>query len=249
MQVKKAKAAILVQSRQPLIVDEIDLPDTLDVGQVLVKILHTTICGAQINEIEAVKGPDKFLPHLLGHEASGTVIETGPGVATVKPSDIVVLGIGGVGLNVVQFAHLGGAHPIVAVDIVDSKLAMARERGATHCLNPTKVADIADEIRKIVGAKGPDKVIETTGVKSVIEIAYDLTHPDGTCVLVGVPHEKVTIYTLPIHFNKILTGSHGGSALPHIDIPRIIRLAQAGRISFDGIITHEFPLEDINSAL
>ena len=55
-------------------------------------------------------------------------------------------------------------------------------------------------------------MIETTGVKSVIELAYDLTHPDGTCVLVGVPSEKVTIYTLPIHFNKVLTGSHGGDA-------------------------------------
>ena len=53
------------------IVDEIELPETLDVGQVLVKVLYTTICGAQINEIAAAKGPDKFLPHLLGHEASG----------------------------------------------------------------------------------------------------------------------------------------------------------------------------------
>ena len=67
-------------------------------------------------------------------------------------------------------------------------------------------------IREIVGAKGPDKVIETTGAKSVIELAYDLTHADGTCVLVGVPNEKVSIYTLPIHFNKVLTGSHGGDA-------------------------------------
>ena len=71
-------------------------------------------------------------------------------------------------------------------------------------------------------------MIETTGVKSVIELAYDLTHADGTCVLVGVPSEKVTIYTLPIHFNKVLTGSHGGDAVPHVDIPRLIRL-DAGR--------------------
>src|SRR5258707_10003219 len=122
-------------------------------------------------------------------------------------------------------------------------------RGATHCINAGKVGDVAAAVRAIVGDKGPDKVIETTGVKGVIEMAYDLTHPDGTCVLVGVPSEKVTIYTLPIHFNKILTGSHGGDALPHIDIPRIIRLSQAGRLSFDGIITHEFPLADINAAL
>jgi S-(hydroxymethyl)glutathione dehydrogenase/alcohol dehydrogenase len=331
MKIKTAKAAILAQSRRPLVVDEITLPLALEAGQVLVKIFYTSICGAQINEIEAVKGPDKFLPHLLGHEASGRVIETGPGVAHVKPGDTVVLhwrpsqgiqsappayrwrgeklnagwvttfneyavvsenrltvipadydlkvaplygcavttaagvvnndahvkigesvvifGIGGVGLNLVQFAHLAGANPIVAVDLLDSKLGMARSRGATHCLSSAKIDDVAAEIRSIVGQKGPDKVLETTGVKSVIELAYDLTNPDGTCVLIGVPNEKVTIYTLPIHFNKVLTGSHGGDARPHIDIPRIIGLVKANRLSFDGIITHEFPLDQINAAL
>ena len=83
----------------------------------------------------------------------------------------------------------------------------------------------------------------------MIELAYNLTNADGTCVLVGVPSEKVTIYTLPIHFNKVLTGSHGGDAVPQIDIPRLIRLNKAGRLSFDGLITHEFPLDEINTAL
>src|ERR1700730_9147976 len=91
MQVKTAKAAILAESREPLVVDEIALPDALGVGQVLVKVLYSTICGAQLNEIAAAKGPDKFLPHLLGHEASARVIEIGPGVTTVKPDDTVVL--------------------------------------------------------------------------------------------------------------------------------------------------------------
>ncbi|HJU32424.1 MAG TPA: zinc-binding dehydrogenase [Hyphomicrobiaceae bacterium] len=331
MQVKKAKAAILAESRRPLVVDQIDLPGDLGVGQVLVKVLHTTICGAQLNEIAAAKGPDKFLPHLLGHEASATVMGTGPGVTNVKDGDTVVLhwrpslgiqctppsygwqgrklnagwvttfnshavvsenrmtpipagfdlkiapllgcavttaagvicndaqtkvgqsvvvfGAGGVGLNVVQFAALAGAYPVVAVDILDNKLEMAARFGATHVINSAKTADVAAEVRAIVGARGPDKVIETTGVKEVIELAYDLTHADGTCVLVGVPAEKVSIYTLPIHFNKVLTGSHGGDAVPHVDIPRIVRLHDAGRISFAGLITHEFPLDEVNAAL
>jgi S-(hydroxymethyl)glutathione dehydrogenase / alcohol dehydrogenase len=331
MQIRKSKAAVLAKSREPLIIDEIDLPEALDVGQVLVKILYTTICGAQLNEIAAAKGPDRFLPHLLGHEASATVVETGPGVSNVEPGDTVVLhwrpslgiqctppsykwrgeklnagwvttfnefavvsenrmtpipadydlkiapllgcavttaagvinndakvkigesvvvfGVGGVGLNVVQFAHLAGANPIVAIDLIDGKLDMAKVRGATHTLSAAKIKDIPAAIRDIVGSKGPDKVIETTGVKQVIEQAYDLTHADGTCVLVGVPNEKVTIYTLPIHFNKVLTGSHGGDAAPHIDIPRLIRLTKAGRLSFDGIITHEYTLDEINAAL
>ena len=67
------KAAILAESKQPLIVDDITLPDNLEFGQVLVDIHYSGICGAQINEIDAAKGPDKFLPHLLGHEGSGVV--------------------------------------------------------------------------------------------------------------------------------------------------------------------------------
>ena len=184
----------------------------------------------------------------------GCAVTTAAGVinndAKVKIGEsIVVFGVGGVGLNVVQFAELAGAYPIVAVDLVDSKLAMAKARGATHCLDASKIKDMDAEIRKIVGHQGPDKVIETTGAKTVIELAYNLTHADGTCVLVGVPNEKVSIYTLPIHFNKILTGSHGGDATPQIDIPRLIRLNKSGRLSLDGLITHEFPLDHINEAL
>ncbi|MCG8562821.1 MAG: zinc-binding dehydrogenase [Hyphomicrobiales bacterium] len=331
MEIKRAKAAVLAASREPLIVEEIVFPDTLEPGQVLVKVLHTSICGAQINEIDAVKGPDRWLPHLLGHEASAEVVEIGPAVTTARPGDTVVLhwrpskgiqsatpayswngkklnagwvttfneysvvsenrltvipadydlkvapllgcavttavgvinndakvaigesvvifGVGGVGLNLVQFARLVCAHPIVAVDLIDKKLEMAKTLGATHCINASTTGDLAGEIRKAVGEAGADKVVETTGAPSVIEQAYELTHADGTCVLVGVPNEKVTIYTLPIHFNKVLTGSHGGDCVPDIDIPRIIRLDDAGRVSFKELITHEFPLDGINDAL
>ena len=65
------KSAILIESNKPLIVADIDLPKKLEFGQVLVKVCYSGLCGAQINEIEAVKGTDKFLPHLLGHEGSG----------------------------------------------------------------------------------------------------------------------------------------------------------------------------------
>jgi S-(hydroxymethyl)glutathione dehydrogenase / alcohol dehydrogenase len=184
----------------------------------------------------------------------GCAVTTAAGVITndakVKLGEsVVVFGTGGVGLPVVQFASLAGANPVIAVDVLEGKLAMALERGATHIIKAAGGVDVAAEVRAIVGAKGPEKVIETTGAKVVIELAYELTHPDGTCVLVGVPSEKVTIYTLPIHFNKVLTGSHGGDAVPHIDIPRILRLVQASRISFNGIITHEFSLDQINEAL
>jgi S-(hydroxymethyl)glutathione dehydrogenase/alcohol dehydrogenase len=330
MDIKTAKAAILVESGRPLVVDEFALPDRLDHAQVLVQVHTSSICGAQINEIDAVKGVDKFLPHLLGHEALATVIQTGPGVISCKEDDtvvmhwrpgkgmqantpvyawrgkrlnagwvttfneyavvsenrvtpvpgsidrksapllgcavttalgvinndaqvaigdsVVVFGVGGVGLNIVQFAAMVGAHPIIAIDRLDNKLAMAKRFGATHTIN-SGLNDATEEIQSILGADGADKVIETTGVKGLIELAYQITSKKGRCILVGVPREKVEIYTLPLHFEKILKGSEGGQCQPARDIPRLVRLAEAGKINYDGIVTDEFSLDQINDAL
>ena len=86
----KALAAILVQQKAPLALEEIEVPRPV-MGQVLVKVLTSGIRGSQIGEIDGVKGPDRFLPHLLGHEGTGIVLEVGEGVRTVKPDDKVVL--------------------------------------------------------------------------------------------------------------------------------------------------------------
>lgn len=88
---KTMTAAILVEQRKPLVVGDVELPEKLEYGQVFVKVQYTSVCGAQINELEGTKGPDKFLPHLLGHEGSGVVLECGPGVTTVEPDDHIVL--------------------------------------------------------------------------------------------------------------------------------------------------------------
>ena len=326
------KAAVLVELNKPLVLGDLDLPGQLSFGQVLVKIHYSGICGAQINEIEGAKGPDKFLPHLLGHEGSATVLDIGPGVKTVakgdrvvlhwRPSDglqsdppayqwngqrvnagwvttfndhavvsenrvtripsdfdlriaplfgcavttamgvvnrdaevqvgqsVVVFGVGGVGVNIVQSAHMVSACPIVAVDVVDSKLEWARTFGATHAFNG-RDENLAAKIREVVGAGGADVVVDTTGRARVIEQAYDLTHADGKTILVGVPRkgDNISIYSLPLHFKKVLTGSHGGSADPHIDIPRYIRLMRAGKMTLDGLVTHEFPLDQVNEAI
>jgi len=85
------KAAILNDLKRPLIIDDVMLPDELKFGQVLVKVSYSGICGSQIGEIEGVKGKDSYIPHLLGHEGAGIVIETGEGVKCVEPGDHVVL--------------------------------------------------------------------------------------------------------------------------------------------------------------
>src|SRR3954453_6163120 len=84
------KAAVLVELNQPLVLVELHVPP-LDVGQVLVDVRRSGICGAQLGEIAGVKGPDKYLPHLLGHEGGGEVVEIGLGVTGVKADDHVVL--------------------------------------------------------------------------------------------------------------------------------------------------------------
>jgi len=324
------KSAILTRNKKPLIIADIDLPKKLEFGQVLVKISYSGICGAQINEIDAIKGPDKFLPHLLGHEGSGIVEKIGEGVTTVKPGDHVVLhwrksagiesvtprysckgkkvnagwvttfnekaivsenrlttipnnfdmriaplfgcavtsafgvvnndakikigqsvlifGVGGVGLNIVQAASMVSAYPIVGVDLHENKINMGKKFGLTHGLIADS-NDLNNKIYNIIGSKGADISIETTGIPKVIEQAYELTASDGKTILVGVPNDKISIYSLPLHFEKILTGSHGGDAVPNIDIPRYIRLINQKKMTLENIITHEFNLKEINSAI
>jgi S-(hydroxymethyl)glutathione dehydrogenase/alcohol dehydrogenase len=185
----------------------------------------------------------------------GCAVTTAMGVvnrdaAVQVGQSVVVFGVGGVGVNIVQSAAMVSAHPIVAVDVVPSKLDWARRFGATHAFN-SGAGDPAPQIREVVGAAGADVVVDTTGRARVIELAYELTHADGKTILVGVPRrgDNISIYSLPLHFKKVLRGSHGGSAEPHIDIPRYIRLMRAGRMSLDGLVTHEYPLDQVNEAI
>src|SRR5262249_32847437 len=121
----------------------------------------------------------------------------------------VVFGAVGMGLCIAQAALLVAARPVSAVDIVAAKLEMAKRCGATHCINSKKPPDLEKAIRDIVGASGADVVVETTGNARVIETAYNLTQPKGKTILVGVPRkgDNISIYSLPLHFNKILRGS------------------------------------------
>lgn len=329
---KTMKAAILVEQRQPLVIAEIEIPSHVDVGQVLVKVHYTGICGTQLGEIDGVKGPDRFLPHLLGHEASATVIAVGPGVRHIKvddtvvlhwrkglgieavpptykwqgvtvnagwvttfneyaivsenrctpiPSDsdlrvaalfgcavttgfgvvennakvkigesLVVFGAGGIGLNIVQAASLVSAYPIIAVDLHDNRLNLAAKMGATHLINSSQT-DARSQIIEIVGSAGVDVFIDNTGQPSIIEMGYGLTKPQGRVVLVGVPRKgkEINIYSLPLHFGKVLTGSHGGDGEPHLDISRYHNLFRLERIKLRELITDEFDLEQINEAI
>ncbi|MBN1268219.1 MAG: zinc-binding dehydrogenase, partial [Kiritimatiellae bacterium] len=128
--------------------------------------------------------------------------------------------------------------------------ALAKKLGATHLINSSK-ADAAGEVRKIVGEAGTDVAIDNTGNVKVIETAYELTSAKGRTILVGVPPKghKACIYTLPLHFGRILTGSHGGEAEPAKDIPRYVRLCEEGKLSLKELVGKRYALEEINQAI
>lgn len=326
----KTAAAILIEQRKPLLIDEVDVP-ALGFGQVLVEVKVSRICGSQLGEIDGVKGADKYLPHLLGHEGGGIVREVGPEVTHVKPGDhvvlhwrpgaglqgagakyrlgsrtvnagnittfqnltvvsenrvtripndvdfevaalladtlttgfgavtrdakvqlgdsVVVIGVGGIGLGVTLGAHLAGAHPVIAVDLQPSKLAKAREYGATHTID-ARSENVIETVQRLLG--GPaDVAFDVTGQPAVIEQAWRVTGPKGRVVLVGVmPHDRTFSFnTLPLHFGKVLTGSEGGGSQPHTDIPRLLRMIAGGRFDPRGMVSHRCSLENINDAI
>ena len=326
------QAAILVAQQQPLVVDTIELPGQLEVGQVLVEVQVSGICGSQLGEIDGVKGPDRFLPHLMGHEGFATVLEIGPGVKHVQPGDsvvlhwrpgagiqadppkyrwrgeplnagwvttfnrhavvsenrctkvpvgtdpeaaalfgcavttgfgvvennarlrmgesVVVFGAGGIGLNIIQAAALVSASPIIAVDLHDSRLELARSLGASQTINSAR-CDAEALILEALAGQPLDVFIDNTGVPAVIELGYRLTHREGRVILVGVPRlgQNLNVYSLPLHFGKVLSGSQGGECRPDRDIPRYLRLLERGSLQLDRFVSARFPLEQINTAI
>jgi S-(hydroxymethyl)glutathione dehydrogenase/alcohol dehydrogenase len=177
----------------------------------------------------------------------GAVLNT----AKVEPgASVAVFGAGGVGLNVIQGAVLAAAEKIIAIDLLDSKLKLAREFGATHTVNASK-GDVEAEVRGIADGKGVDYAFEVIGAPKVIAQAFACLRRGGKAVVVGAPPfgSEVTIPAFPISMEeKSLIGSYYGTARFHYDMPRIIDLYMAGRIKLDQLITKTFPLSDINRA-
>jgi Zn-dependent alcohol dehydrogenase len=172
-------------------------------------------------------------------------------VARVRLGEtVVVFGAGGIGLNIVQAAALAGARTIVAVDRYDNRLQLAVQCGATHILNGD-AGDAWAGLAGIFNGKGPDVFIDNTGSPDVIARGYELVHGSGRVVLVGVPRKgaNASLYTLPLHFGKGITGTTGGEAMPQADIPRYMALAAARNIDLRELVTEVAKLADINDLM
>jgi Zn-dependent alcohol dehydrogenase len=167
--------------------------------------------------------------------------------ARVKAGDsVVVIGCGGVGINVVQVAAAFGGQ-VIAVDVVDWKLEMARKLGAVEIVNSKDMEprDVVKAIRKLTGG-GADIAMEVIGNPKTQQIAYDAVKWGGRVVIVGFAPKLTELNLGRMMFREIeMLGSLGCRP---VDYPYLIRLVEAGKIQVKPIVTHRFSLDEINDA-
>ncbi|MBW8483731.1 alcohol dehydrogenase catalytic domain-containing protein [Actinomadura parmotrematis] len=348
------RAALLREFHAPLRVEEVTVAAP-QAGEVLVKVAASGVCGSDLKSIAGTSPVVSHLPCVLGHESAGVVEAVGPGVASVKPGDhviiamngpcgrcrncargrahlcsgrarmtaimglmadgstrlsiggevvrpyigigsfaeravvgeamcvkvaedapldllaltacgvvtgvgavlntarvepgssVLVVGCGGVGLNVVQGAVLAGATTIIAADVVDAKLKLAEEFGATHTV-------LADDLPKQVGGivrGGADYAFDVTGVPAVLAKAFAATQPGGTTVMVGSPAAGKNLEIPPAQLfgSRRLMGTQGGDATPARDLPMLVDLYRRGRLNLAGLVSERVPLDEINEAV
>jgi len=326
----QTKAAVLYEQNKPLVIETLDIPK-LKRGQVLVKILFSGICHSTINEMRGIKGPDGYLPHCLGHEASGIVEEIGPDVTKIQKGDYVVLtwikgagldvpsatylkgnkqinsgaittfnefsiisenrivkipreipadvaallgcavptgagmvknslkikpknslavfGSGGIGLNAILFASSIGCSKIIAVDICDDKLKLAKDVGADIIINSKKENPVI-RIKELTNNQGVDYAIESSGVKEVMEMAFDAIRTGGTALIAGNTKkgDKISIDPYDLINGKKILGTWGGETNSDDDIPIYVDLYLNGKLRLEKLIAHTYELEKINQA-
>jgi len=196
------------------------------------------------------------IPDDIGFDIAALVgcsVMTGVGAAIntagVKPgTTVAVIGAGGVGLNIIQGARLAGARQIIAIDMVEHKLNIAKDFGATDTINAGET-DPVQAVQELTGG-GVDYAFEAIGLSATSEQAYNMTARGGTAVIVGMvpPTEQIKISPMIWLEEKTLKGSFYGSARFHTDMPRIFDLYKQGKLDLDGLVTKRFPLEEINEA-
>ena len=216
-------------------------------------------CGTFANEsivpaISTVKIPDDV--PLKSAALIGCGVLTGVGAAlntaNIRQGDAVaVIGCGGVGLNVIQGARIAGATTIIAIDMFDSKLEMAKEFGATDVINAGE-GDPVGKVMELTGGRGADVSFEVIGLGPTIEQAINMARSGGEVVLVGVPRLEVMLnlnaaFTF-LYTAKTVKGCWYGSANVDRDVPMLIELYQKGELKLDELISREIDVADVNEA-
>jgi S-(hydroxymethyl)glutathione dehydrogenase / alcohol dehydrogenase len=183
----------------------------------------------------------------------GCSVPTGVGAVTnaarVEPgSSVLVVGCGGVGLNVVQGARLAGASRIIACDLLDNKLEFAQDFGATDTLNAQR-DDVVKQVRELTDGRGVDYAFDAIGGEATTLQIVEAIRPGGTAVIVGMAAMSVRAPIAPYFMalqEKTLKGTIYGSVRPNIDIPRLVDLYLDRRLKLDELISQTYSLEQIN---
>ena len=161
---------------------------------------------------------------------------------------VAVIGLGGVGLAALLGARMQQARTLVAVDLSNDKLALARSLGATHTFNAAD-ADCAEAIREATSG-GVEYAFEMAGSVKAMEMAYRITRRGGTTVTAGLPHPQAQFsiaQTLLVAEERTIKGSYLGSCIPSRDIPRYIEWYQSGRLPVNLLLSETQQLDDINA--
>ncbi len=165
--------------------------------------------------------------------------------AKVQPGDtVVIFGCGGVGINAVLLSSAVGAY-VIAVDINERKLEWAKEFGAAHTINASKVERVSKEVKKLTGG-GADIAMEVIGNPRTIEEALDCVRVGGRLCVVGYTHEKINVVAGKIMFKELdIVGSLGCRPVDYIPL---VRMVEQGKIDLKRLVTHRFSLDEIGKA-
>lgn len=228
--------------------DGTELEAALGIGSFAEK---TLVAGGQCTKIDAdIDEKDYAAIGLLGCGITagvGAVLNTGE---LKRGESVAVIGCGGVGVAAIAGAKLGGATTIIAVDVDDTKLARAKDLGATHTINSTST-DPVEKIRELTDGYGADLVIDAVGIKETFQQAFYARDLAGRVVLVGVPSPG-TSWDIPLDdvFGRggSIKSAWYGDTLPSRDFPMFVDQYQLGRLPLNQFVTERISLEDVNDA-
>jgi S-(hydroxymethyl)glutathione dehydrogenase/alcohol dehydrogenase len=184
----------------------------------------------------------------------GCCVATGVGAVTRHAkieagSTVLVIGCGGVGLNAIQGAMISGAGTIIAADILDNKLEMARTFGATHTINTATDNDPVKKVKAIAGGLGVDYSFDAVSNGATQALAFDSLAPGGHAVAVGISAASVKATYSPfmmVFAEKTMSGTFYGSVRPNLDFPILVDQYMNRKLNIDGLISRTYKLADIN---
>ena len=190
----------------------------------------------------------------------GCAVPTGAGIVMndIRPKDgstIAVFGLGGIGMSALMATMLSKCAKVIAIDVSEEKLALARDFGATDTINAKDAdadADVVAAIKALTDNQGVDYAVEASGVAAVIEQAFaSVRRNGGLCVFASHPAQgqKIAIDPYDLICGKQIRGSWGGSCSPDTDVPKFAELYRQGRLPLEKLITRRYKLDEINEAL